>query len=523
MGDYEDLPLDATQNIFYGICVANDDPLMLGRVRIYPDQQMIDEVIRSVDGFNEDSSTPEVDGPWSILDPFVYLPLLPYFINQIPQEGEYATLFYFNNKKQMGRNKYYMISTFSSPTTILKENYRSSKTHLSSGIRNSLKPFPNLKDRDGKHIFPNNKGVFSEPIDISINGRDSADLIIQRDSVLLRAGKHKDFNSGQIPERNDERGFLQLSRFKTIKKYGNPTKKIKLTDNSEPIRFLIEYDIFNPENVADAFTGSINIFKVEPINASEALTTQIKYNSDLSGITKSKIRVINFQSAPLSGITDLINNTLITFKDRPEDVLLNPLEPGKQFPFFYRPEKSLRIAINNLSGSTQPDDINSMENMSILKQSVKISRNLSTEGYGLVLDKKVSPLVPFKVGEEVVTDVKTKKLDNTVGLMGASQLFLLSHNSVIPGKGKIDLTNTVYGIDSNVVFDEIEPKTSSMVRGEELMKLVGLIVNFLTSHVHPYPGLPPVSVAQDGTRVDDILSELQQAYDKILNQNIRIN
>ena len=112
---------------FYGICVANDDPLMLGRVRIYPDQQMIDEVIRSVDGFNEDSSTPEVDGPWSILDPFVYLPLLPYFINQIPQEGEYATLFYFNNKKQMGRNKYYMISTFSSPTTILKENYRSSK------------------------------------------------------------------------------------------------------------------------------------------------------------------------------------------------------------------------------------------------------------------------------------------------------------------------------------------------------------------------------------------------------------
>ena len=62
-----------------------------------------------------------------------------------------------------------------------------------------------------------------------------------------------------------------------------------------------------------------------------------------------------------------------------------------------------------------------------------------------------------------------------------------------------------------------------MVRGEELMKLVGLIVNFLTSHVHPYPGLPPVTVAQDGTRVDDILSELQQAYDKILNQNIRIN
>jgi hypothetical protein len=62
-----------------------------------------------------------------------------------------------------------------------------------------------------------------------------------------------------------------------------------------------------------------------------------------------------------------------------------------------------------------------------------------------------------------------------------------------------------------------------MVRGEELISLIGLIVGFLTSHVHPYPGLPPVPVAQDGTRSDEILSELQQAYEKILNQYIRIN
>ena len=92
---YQELPLDATQNIFYGICVDNGDPLMLGRVRIYPTQQNIKEVIGAVDGFDENSSTPETNGPWSYLDPFIYLPLLPYFVNQVPKKGEKVMLFYF--------------------------------------------------------------------------------------------------------------------------------------------------------------------------------------------------------------------------------------------------------------------------------------------------------------------------------------------------------------------------------------------------------------------------------------------
>jgi hypothetical protein len=164
-----------------------------------------------------------------------------------------------------------------------------------------------------------------------------------------------------------------------------------------------------------------------------------------------------------------------------------------------------------------------MNNMGKLKKGVKIVRNIVTEGYGLVIDKKVSPLIPFKPVTEIDIPVTSQKIDNTAGLIGATQLYFLSHSSVIPGKGKIDLNDTIYGIDSNKISDEIEPKTSSMVRGEELMQLIGLIVNFLTSHVHPYPGLPPVPVSQDGTRVDEILSELQQAYQKILNQNIRLN
>ena len=72
-------------------------------------------------------------------------------------------------------------------------------------------------------------------------------------------------------------------------------------------------------------------------------------------------------------------------------------------------------------------------------------------------------------------------------------------------------------------MDDILPNTSSMVRGEELLELINMIVRFLVSHTHAYPGLSPSPVTEDGSNVSDILSELQNAVNKILNANIRIN
>jgi hypothetical protein len=62
-----------------------------------------------------------------------------------------------------------------------------------------------------------------------------------------------------------------------------------------------------------------------------------------------------------------------------------------------------------------------------------------------------------------------------------------------------------------------------MVRGDELMKFLNIVVKFMVAHVHPFPGLPPVPTATDGTLASDILSQLQNASNTILNQNIRIN
>jgi predicted RNase H-like HicB family nuclease len=63
-----------------------------------------------------------------------------------------------------------------------------------------------------------------------------------------------------------------------------------------------------------------------------------------------------------------------------------------------------------------------------------------------------------------------------------------------------------------------------MVRGDELMDLLQLIVEFLVTHDHPYPQLPPTPVSKSsGISTQEVLTKMQEAYQKVLNKNIRIN
>lgn len=518
---------DNIQNIFQGVCLDNEDPLMLGRVRVEPYDKNITAMEGSYPNFDPESKTPEKNGPWSDKDPFIFLPLLPYFVNQVPKKGENVLLFYYDLKSKTTKNKFYMISTFSSPTTIKYENYSSAQTLLDSGSVNSRKKLQPIKNSDGSFKNEKNKGVFVEPVDISINGRDSADLILKENEVLLRAGKHKQFRSGEIPDADETRAFLQLTKNYTKLSYGEPYSKTRLVPNDKPIKYLVEYDVINPDNQFSAFTAVLYYYALRTDErAYLTLSSNFRYDTDidLTGTTGgvSLIRMVNLPiGLDLETLSTQINQRLKEIVTNPSQALLQPnINKNEQFPFYYRPSKKLRDLVNNTTSSI---DLISSSNMSQLQSLVRISTTDPTPGYGIVLNYKLSPELPFEIRKDVVVPSQSELINNSVGLMGANQLYLLSHDSQIPGKGKIDLNNTIYGIDSDKIFNEIEPKTSSSVRGEELLDLLNLIVRFCLTHVHPYPLMPPSSVTLDGLSTDDLLSKMQQAYENVLNKNIRIN
>jgi hypothetical protein len=190
----KNLPLQFSQQIFFGTCISANDPLMLGRIRVNADHDYIDSLVKVYPGFDENSDTPDLNGPWSSLDPFIYLPLLPYFINQVPKEGELVAIYYFNTRNQIGRNKFYMIGPYSAPTNTNTDDERTQRKHLDSGYKQSSDSQPNIKDYLGNYFNPNSKGVFAEPIDISIQGRDTADIIVKKRYTIIKGRKTQRFS-----------------------------------------------------------------------------------------------------------------------------------------------------------------------------------------------------------------------------------------------------------------------------------------------------------------------------------------
>ena len=81
--------------------------------------------------------------------------------------------------------------------------------NFDEGTRN--KPYPNLLNEEGEYFYEDVKGVYTEPEDIGLYGRGSCDIVIKVDTVLLRAGKNKNFNRGQIPRKRKRHLYSYLS------------------------------------------------------------------------------------------------------------------------------------------------------------------------------------------------------------------------------------------------------------------------------------------------------------------------
>jgi len=514
------------QQIFFGTCLSSDDPLMLGRIRVEPETLNQTALEKANPNFNENSTDPNKNGPWSDLDPYIYLPLLPYFVNQVPKKGEKVMLFYYNTNSKTDRNRFYIISTFSSPTTIKFEDGSSSQTRLNSGYGNSTKRLPPIKNQDGTFKNDKNRGVFPEPVDISINGRDSADIVVKESELLLRAGKHKNFSTGQLPDEEPKRAFLQLSKYNTDTFFGDVKSRTRLIQNKKPIKYLVEYDVLNPENQFSAFTGVLYIYQLrteklaaKTLTGNFNVTTELNTTGSTDGV--QLIKMINFPlGLNLQDLSLLINQSLKSIITNPALSLSSPiLQKNEQYPFYYRPTKK----VYNLATNPDNSQLIASSNMVKLMSLVNISTTDIKSGYGLVLDSKLSPNIPFERQKSTYVSSSAQISDNTAALLGATRLYFLSNETEIPGKSKINFDGSIYGIEKEQIDNEIEPNTSSMVRGEELLELLQLIVKFCITHVHPYPGLPPTPTTVDGTTVDDLLSNMLNAYQKVLNSNIRLN
>lgn len=517
-------------NIFWGFVMDNQDPMMLGRVRVQPKQEQYEASIpKNPDGSDKEES----QYAWTEEDPFIFLPLLPYYISQVPKIDEYVHIFYYTNYERRGNSKFYIQGPIQRPQNNSFEFWGNSQSMLSSG--EFLKQANSLKDKTTKQTKPSVYGIYPEPGDNAILGRGTSDVIVKDESVLVRAGKNVTTQTANfdVPTPRTNRGFLQVSLFDQEKVDIDPLRRIFTTNKPQTVKKLIEWDILNEFNYTGytstgqitgdtKYDGTIKLFDLlpRPETKSDVIypdTPLDTYKSDSEYTLIFTGKSFDEALTIINEFIDGVNKGKININGYDDFPSENNQSLKSQFPFYFRPAKN---TANKLS-SSGASEFNSVVGFN---QKIKLQPFNEQSGSALVWSQGV-------VGEQptIETIVIPRKdyLPSPVsyGTLVGDFIYFLSHKTTVPGKSKVNLdaATTLYGIPQEKFVDEFADQTEPTVRGDQLMKLLNLIVRFLGSHVHPVAGTPPVPVATDGTDIQTIFTKLFDADNSILNQNIRIN
>lgn len=522
-------------------CIDNSDPLRIGRVRA------LDVELKEVDKSEGDPKLV----PWSVDDPHLYKSFLPYHINVIPRVDE--MIFYFvQDSSKTNLDRIYCGPVLSHPSYAKGEKYESAQVITSKGKKgNQGEPYLLGDVNSDVPLSPDisKKGVFPHPDDIALVGRDNTEILLgSREysipsedrpvsgwypQILIRSGHFKKVSESQIPDRHNKPSFVQLNTFdKTYRNVDKPITKIDSTDTY--LKHIITYDITSGLET-DSMSGYVSLYKANSGGNTESgqiLASDMNPEKFIPGITflpnGDYLIRSSFSGLDRRQVSRHIEKFInaIDDNDRPkvEGLMTHPDSvtdwPTTIHPLYFMPTKQLNLSANDWRTDTLAIRQANKNAIAIIEK-IKL-KGVVTSGFGLAMTNNSGEREIIVESSVVMTPVG-EVFEGRQGIVsiGTDKIFLFSHNT--SELGKIDLSDSPYGISQEKYISDIEPKTNSLVRGEELMKLLKVIVNFMSSHTHAYHGLGPIKQSWDGTRVEDLYRLLNSADKKILNQNIRIN
>jgi hypothetical protein len=505
--------------IYYGQVVDVDDPLILGRLRIEPKDWQI--------GSYKKANPIKDSEKWTTKDPFVYLPLLPIFLYQIPKKDEWVNLMY-SNPDYEDRNKYYIQGGFSSINKIRKEEFNSSIVNTALGERNkksdNIKSIQNNVNTTGTQRIndPQNQGLYPDTNTIALLGRYNSDILLPEGGVVLRSNKIGD-TSDIDPTFNKRHGFNMIQKYETRKESSGTNVFFENNELIQKLQYLIEYNVYGGLGTSGGlFSAYINVFQISPYNT--VFTNQINDGGYTRFTQEQKILIYkqDFTFTDFDTIVRGINSVIKRLNNSEliigNDIITNP------FPFLFQPEEEFFQFFNSNGGDGVIKE--NYENTRKFINSIYLTETDVKRGFSLVGERN-------KLGKNTsINKIEIEQINEiaepiTYGIEVSDKKFILSHLSQIPGLNKIDFQDANFSgdtyINNDFIFDNILPNTNSMVRGEKLIELLDLIVDYLITHVHPFHGMSPNSKSLSEVTIEQLLAKKFLARTEILNENIRIN
>jgi len=497
-----------------GICVNNIDPKGLGRVRYKPYGTIKSEIDRYI-SFEE----------WDENDPLIAIPFLPPHINVVPQNRQSIKIIKYDTEK-ITQNVEYITGPFSTPHDYGSETFTTQHKNTTYGGV-IVKSLPDVKDSTGEYIDKKSKSTLTRIGDVGLNGNYGSDVLFTENGLVLRGGKllPKEIKNKKNRQKLQELPLLsdKVSKL-TLKKFPNKMYSVEEDEITQElviskVKYIIEYELNDLESPTEL---SVFIYRILNTNGSKFNTNVFNNSSDVDLTDTTIFKLINTDETittptfvvevdSIESSCSELRNLLYTINYKSLYELNTLYNKVDIHPCYFRPTKEFKL----VKPITEIETTNKLKILSSYKiSSIK-------ESSGLIFSKG-NTNAPYK---EIPNKVKKLKLDTkteeqSFSSLSSDLMYLLS-TSVNKGSKKLINFNELdqYEFTQEDYLNKIDPNTYGIVRGEELIKLVLLLYEFLIGHVH--------NINKPGIYKEELERELSNAINmmktNLINQSLRIN
>lgn len=511
-----------------GICIDNNDPKGMGRVRCIRYSEYVSEKEKAL-------GTVE---PWGKNDLFLTNPFLPTNINFIPENGQAVKIINYNTDN-LNVNQEYIAGPF---TTMFDFNSQTFSQQVdSTTYGNANKKRDDILDSKGNYIDKRTEASFATKTDYGIYGKYGSDIIFSENGVQIRGGKLLSKGAASTANRRKLLTYPIMGKRPSatilLKKFPKKMELVETVRNKvetevKDIKYILEYQI---DKLTDTTKIEFFLYKITKTLGQITKTSFFNENTPLPLSVLKLVNVDNSQTTPTftidineenenfihSEITNIfytiidngIKGLLRTFGELFSQLSNNDLpNEGEDFPIYFRPS----INFLEMTSITPTDKIN--------KENILSKVRVFTLGpkSGLIWSQTElsAPTKTQKVKNLVLKTIESSP-EQTFASLRSDKLFLLSTDTNEAGKS-INFNNlNQYEYTQEDYIRNIEPNTFSTVRGENLIKILQSIILVLVNHEHNVTG-PFVdnSEFEEFVQLKELLKTLEN---DILNKSIRIN
>jgi hypothetical protein len=510
-----------------GVCIDNNDPLGIGRIRFARYNDYKGQVERALKY-----------EAWDTKDIFVANPFLPNNINFIPEIGQSVKIMTYNVEKDT-INIEYISGPFNTMYDYNGQTASQQLTHTTYGTPNKNKR--KIFSPKGEYIEKLAENAFAKEKDFAVYGKNGSDVLFTENGLILRGGKLLSKTAASEENRKNLVDFPVMAKKSSrlyLKKF--PKKMVleqkadtKVTIDSKDLKYIIEYDcesssgndLYNGQLYADINTPMTinfyvykvlnafgNTFKTNYFNASTTYSyAAVKLINDNDSNTKPTYttKVSSIQEAYLE-IRHIIYDTHKTGL-----AALGPLYDTEDVhPFYFKPTKDFLNRIYPDTGSTF-NRLLILNNISVMR----VGPN-----NGLIFDQGYAKPKSSSVDEIIEQPViLPDSPEQTFGSLTADKIYFLStdlENNELENPVQFLALNQ-YEYTQEDYINKIQKSTYSTVRGENLLRILQTMIDVIFTHRHN--PLMPILGQQDYEEGNSLKELYKTLENDILNKSIRIN